>query len=490
MILAIAGLGDIARASPDNSVRSPVAADLSADLGIEVFGLSDKASPGDVAVFEIQFENAGPADAADVVVSVAVPGASTFDRNRSTAGWSCGNGGVSGSSCSLRLGTVPAGATGQATFAIALNATMPALLDEIRLAGSIADEGPSADDADPDDNMAEATMSVDAAIDLRVAAATTGSTSPGGVIVYSLAFSNAGTRDAADVFLRESVPSGTTFLAAESDRWDCADGSPEGTECLLAVGAVAAGESRTARFAVRVSTTLAPATIENVAAISASSANGPDGQLGDNAIAVQTAVTNGTLLELEVSQMETTGTGLRPGETAYFRLDYFNRDGAAVDNLILSLTLPVGSRWEERGSTTGWSCSEDGACTLPIGRIEALSSGTALIGVRLDDRYSTFEPFQLAAAIGRAGSDSDVLPIENDAILLNVIVTPNQPIDTPAESKPDSTSIRTDKICAAIGLALFVLSGLGLVMVRNRLATAGQRAPTRPDYESDSLPCR
>ena len=52
--------------------------------------------------------------------------------------------------------------------------------------------------------------------------------------------------------VREMVPPGTEYLAAESSNWSCPDGSTAGTVCLLNIGNFAAGASGEATFAVTV----------------------------------------------------------------------------------------------------------------------------------------------------------------------------------------------------------------------------------------------
>ena len=79
------------------------------------------------------------------------------------------------------------------------------------------------------------------------------STTPGGTLLYTLDYANAGHIGLAGVTLQETVPANTTFDATGSTPgWSCADASPAGTACTLTIGNLAGGASGTATFAVTV----------------------------------------------------------------------------------------------------------------------------------------------------------------------------------------------------------------------------------------------
>jgi large repetitive protein len=83
--------------------------------------------------------------------------------------------------------------------------------------------------------------------------ADTDSAEPEQTIVYTINYGNAGNQEALSVVLIEKVPTFTFFEAgASSAGWSCADGSPAGTECILAIGTLQPGENGTRYFAVTV----------------------------------------------------------------------------------------------------------------------------------------------------------------------------------------------------------------------------------------------
>lgn len=85
-------------------------------------------------------------------------------------------------------------------------------------------------------------------------------TQPGGLIGYTISFTNSGDIDAVNVVLLEIVPQHTTFAAAESDpNWVCENGSiTAGTQCTYDVGLMPADSRSDLFFAVRVDTPLPP----------------------------------------------------------------------------------------------------------------------------------------------------------------------------------------------------------------------------------------
>ena len=145
-------------------------------------------------------------------------------------------------------------------------------MDQISNTGTIADDAANGADPTPANNSASDTTPVDAAPDLTIAKEYVGPTPfPGDTIAFDLDYANDGNQDATGVTLHEEVPANTTFDAGASTAgWSCADGSPAGTLCDLAIGPLAgAGGGGSAVFAVELDDPLPPGTdeFENCAAI-------------------------------------------------------------------------------------------------------------------------------------------------------------------------------------------------------------------------------
>ncbi len=98
------------------------------------------------------------------------------------------------------------------------------------------------------------------------------------MLVYTLTFQNVGGGTATGVVINETVPDHTVFhAAASSPGWSCADGSPAGASCTLAVPDLAPGGSGSRLFAVRVDQPAATVAIRNGVTIVDDQGNSAEG---------------------------------------------------------------------------------------------------------------------------------------------------------------------------------------------------------------------
>ena len=117
--------------------------------------------------------------------------------------------GNAGSSCTLSLGTAAAGSSATYTFAVQVASSFPADPPAIDNSACVS----TTTGGDPASNDCGSTSTPPGGNpDLRLSkSVASGDASPGSVLVYQLAVTNAGTRDAAGVTLHETVPQLTTF---------------------------------------------------------------------------------------------------------------------------------------------------------------------------------------------------------------------------------------------------------------------------------------
>jgi len=74
---------------------------------------------------------------------------------------------------------------------------------------------------------------------------------PGATLIYTISYSNAGSGPATGVVVTETVPNAVVFDAGDgTPGWSCANGSPPGTECNLALPDLPVGGMGTLLFAV------------------------------------------------------------------------------------------------------------------------------------------------------------------------------------------------------------------------------------------------
>src|SRR5699024_6321781 len=138
----------------------------------------------------------------------------------------------------------------------------------------------------PGDNEDDETTPVDAAPDLTLSKSDGNTTTvPGGGVIYTLSYQNVGSQDATGVEITDTVPANTSFDAgASSTGWSCVPDSSAGSVCTLAIGALAAGDSGSAAFAVVVDDPVDASVtdIYNVARVDDDGNNGADPTPGNN----------------------------------------------------------------------------------------------------------------------------------------------------------------------------------------------------------------
>ena len=136
---------------------------------------------------------------------------------------------------------------------------------------------------------------------------------PGETLTFTLAYTNLALIGGSGVVITETVPAGTTYNAAASapTTWSCADGSPAGTLCTHALGALAGGAGGAVRFGLTVEAALAPgATIHNAALIGDDGASGTDPTPANNASAASASVVPPTAVTLLYFRVERAEAGV------------------------------------------------------------------------------------------------------------------------------------------------------------------------------------
>lgn len=233
--------------------------------------------PGQFYNYGIVYTNNGTQDATGVVITETVPSDTFFSAAQSVGNWSCANGSLPGTECTLDIGLLRAGFGGGARFG--LQVIEPALAGVELISNRVTIEDDGSNSLAPLFDDAEDTTPLIAAPDMVIdKSADTSRPKVGRVIVFTLEYSNTGNQDATGVEITEVVPEGAEFAAAESapSAWSCSDGAPAGTACTLAVGDLASGASGTAFFAVTVSNEPSSGAIVNTVVIRDDGTNGSE----------------------------------------------------------------------------------------------------------------------------------------------------------------------------------------------------------------------
>jgi len=222
-------------------------------------------------VYDLEVDNNGPSNATGVVVTDPLPAGTSFDATDSDSRCS-----AAANTVSCALGALAV--TGKDQFHIAVN--VPLGLAEAHLSNTATVSGDQFD-GDHSDNSSTAETDINPAADLSIDKTAAASMDAPGDLVYTIAYSNSGPSDAANVSITDPLPAGTTFVSADSP---CAfDAAGDTVSCDL--GTVADGGSGSVQITVHVPVGSANTTISNTATID-SDTEDPNGGGSSTAVTV------------------------------------------------------------------------------------------------------------------------------------------------------------------------------------------------------------
>jgi LPXTG-site transpeptidase (sortase) family protein len=325
-----------------------------------------------------------------VVITDTVPQYTTFRPGASTAGWVCVPNNNAGSVCTISIGALAAGGSGSVTFAVTVNATLPAGVTQVDNTASIADDGTNGSDPTPGNNTDDDQTPVDATPDLTITKDDGGvSTSPGGTVAYLLVYENVGNQDATGVVISDTVPLYTTFNPAVSTAgWVCVPNNNAGSTCTISIGALAVGGSGSVTFAVTIESPLTAGVdeIDNLAEITDDGTNGSDPTPGNNTDNDQTPVTASPILTI----VKTDGVEqVAPGALLTYTLTITNTGDQGASGVQVVDTIPL--------YTTFVSVSDGGIydggtrqVTFPLFTLPAGGSAIRTVTIRVDNPVPEF----------------------------------------------------------------------------------------------------
>jgi uncharacterized repeat protein (TIGR01451 family) len=339
------------------------------------------ATPGGGVTYTLSYQNSGNQGATGVVLTDVVPANTTFNPAGSTAGWACTPNNNAGSSCTLAVGALNGGASGSAAYAVTVVNPVPAGVAQISNTGSVADDGANGADPTPANNSATDTTPVNAAPDLAIVKDDGGvSTTPGGTVTYTLAFSNVGNQGATGVVLTDVVPANTTFNpGASSAGWACAPDNNAGSTCTLAVGAVAGGGSGSRNYAVTVADPVPGGVtqVSNTASVADDGANGTDPNTANNTESETTPIVAAPDMTITKSDA---GVQVAPGGTVTYSLSFTNAGNRGATGVVLTDVVPANTTFDPFASSAGWVCTPNNnagsSCVLTVGTVAAGGNGS------------------------------------------------------------------------------------------------------------------
>jgi uncharacterized repeat protein (TIGR01451 family) len=401
------------------------------DLSVVKSDQGATVAAGAVVVYTLTYSNTGTQGATGVVLSEALPPHTVFAAGSSTPGWvetSPGSGLYTSS-----VGNVPVGATGTVQFAVQVAASLPAGVETIANTATIADDGSNGPDLNPNNNTSTDETPVIAAPDLSIVKTDSGVTATaGGLVLYTLTYTNTGTQGATGVVITETVPANATFESGSSTSGWIDIG---GGQFAFNVGSVPVGATGSVTFAVRVAASL-PAGVEeivNSALIGDDGLNGADEDPSDNSATDATPVLAAPDLAVVKSDSGTTAVA---GGTVVYTLTYTNTGTQDATGVVLTETVPSNAVFSAAGSTPGWAAMGGGVYVLTIGDLAVGQTGTAQFAVQIAASLPAgVEAIVNTAAIADDGSNGpDLNPDDNSST-----------DQTPVIAAPDLSVVKSDQ---------------------------------------------
>ena len=383
---------------PDSGSAQIAVPDLqlskTATLQVDADGSTD-VSPGDTLRYTLTLDNTGAGPATNIAIddtpdanTALVVGSVTTSQGSVTVGNTTGDTDVR-----IEIASVAGASSVTITYDTLIDDPLALGVTEVvNQATFDSDELPpgTSDDPDPPGPDDPTVVPVNAQPDLTLVKDDGGvSTTPGGVVVYTLEYANVGNQAASGVDITETVPVATTFDAGASDPgWSCVPDAAAGSVCTLALGTVAAGTSGSVAFAVVVDNPAPPGLdqIDNTASIGDDGANGADPTPGNNSDSDSTPLSAAP--DLTITK-DDGGASTVPNGVVVYTLTFENVGDQDATGVVITDTVPANTSFEAGPSSSGWVCAPDAsagsACTLALGTIPAGTGGSAAFAVRIDD---------------------------------------------------------------------------------------------------------
>jgi uncharacterized repeat protein (TIGR01451 family) len=328
----------------DNSatVNIAVAGAGQADLSVTNVASPNPVNAGSNITYTQVVTNGGPASAANITLTDALPSNTTFVSLTGPAGWVC-----SGVTFTCTNATLAASGTATFTFVVKVNATTASgttITDTVSVA--------SASTSDPNlaNNSASASVQVGTSADLSI----TNSPSPVPVqannnITYTQIVSNAGPSNTGAITLTEALPANTTAQSLTGPAgWTCILGTLTCTNSTLA-----AGGNATFTYVVKVNAGTAAGTAINETASVSSTTTDPNS--ANNSATAADVVALGTQADL-VTTNSAAPSSVAAGSNVTYTQSVTNLGPAAATTVTFTQSTPPNTNFQSITIPVGWTC--------------------------------------------------------------------------------------------------------------------------------------
>ena len=351
---------------------------------------------GDTIIYTINYSNTGTQGATGVVLTELLPANTSY----SGGGWTF----VSGSTYMQSIGALPAGSSGSVQFIVLSSSQLPAGVVSLTNTVTISDDAANGADLGPATNTATVYTPIFAAPDMWVTKNHGGgSVQAGGLITYTINYTNVGTQAALGVVLTDVVPVNTSYVGSG---WT----NIVNSTYILAVGPVASGASGSATIIVQVTSTLPVGvnSVTNLVRIGDDGSQGTDPNVNNN---IATDVTPIIAVPDLVVTKSDGGVTVLPGQQIAYTVYYTNTGSRAATNVVLTETLPANTGY----IGSGWSWLGGSTYVQTVGTVAAGASGTRSFVVQVAPSLPAHTTFILnTVSIGNDGSNGgDANPQNN-----------------------------------------------------------------------------
>ena len=325
--------------------------------------------------------NLGPNTATEVVVQDQLPSGVTLVSGEVQQGV-CFESEEQSIAC--QLGVLPSGASAQVRIDVNVNSSVAStsLLNQafVEFAG---------EDVDPEDNFAEAEITVLGSTglgsDLRLEKEDSPDpVEPGGLLTYTLSVKNTGPGPAVGVLLRDDLSFGVTLVSVESTQGTCST-----TERVVGceLGNLENGGIATVEIIVQVDPSAAGAILSNTAFVRSSSVDFND---DNNSVLQETTVLGSSGLEADLALTKIDSVDpVEPGSVLAYALTVENKGPNVANGVVLVDILPSKVSFGSADASQGDCSHTDGVVDCNLGALQPEALVTVQILVEVDSSVTS-----------------------------------------------------------------------------------------------------
>jgi uncharacterized repeat protein (TIGR01451 family) len=408
----------------NNSATAATTITASADLSVVKTGPAT-ADAGTNITYTIVVTNNGPSNAANVSLTDAVPGNTTFVSESQTTGptFSCVNppsGGTGTVTC-----TIASLAPGiSATFSVTVHINPGAIGAAI---GNTANVATTTTDSNPGNNTSSVVTTGTSSADVSIVKTAAAAAAAGTNLTYNINVTNNGPSDASSVTMSDLLPPNTTFVSESQPTgpaFTCTNPAPGGIGTVsCSIATLTAGTSATFAIVVQIAPATPVGPSSNTATVSSSTT---DLNPGNNS---STAVTAIALATADLSITKTPDPGpYGTGQFLTYTMVATNGGPNTATNVTVTDVFPPGTTFV--AATPGGAC---GVTTTTLTcTFATLASGASVTVTMRVTLPSTPGPVTNTVTVSASPSTPDPNPGNNTATsTITVIPVGNIPMISP-----------------------------------------------------------